>query len=408
MGQWSKKALGAGDGSAGFWAMRESYSTYADRMREAPTWFDAHLDLAYLALCGRDMRSADLSTCGGPDLPAAVTLASLREGRERWVLATIFTEADGKDVPISYPSGDAEAAHRAGLAQLRVYEEWAKAGEIELPGSHSYREEAGGWGSAFPSRPPSASNQGASEPLRAGILIEGADPIRSPDELAWWHARGVVAIGLAWAKASRYAGGNATEMGLSDLGRALVREMDRLGVVHDVSHLSDLALADLLRATDRPVIASHSNCRSILTSAPMASGPHGSAIAMTQRHLTDETIREIVGRGGIVGLNLFSPFLVAGGGRDRRATIAEAVAHVERLCDLAGDRAHVGLGSDMDGGFSASKLPEEINRPADLARFADALAARGWTEREIGGFASGNWRRFFARHAPHAFGGEAT
>ncbi len=377
-------------------------------MREAPAWFDAHLDLAYLALCGRDMRSANLATCGGPDVPAGVTLPSLRDGGVGWALATIFTEADGKDEPISYPSGDVEAAHRAGLAQLRVYEAWAKAGEVELPGAPSPGDVAGGRAPEVALPAPSASPRGASGALRAGILIEGADPIRSADELGWWRARGVVVIGLAWAKASRYAGGNATELGLSEAGRVLVREMDRLGVVHDVSHLSDAALADLLRATDRPVIASHSNCRSILTSAPLACGSHGSGIAMTQRHLTDETIREIVRRGGVVGVNLFSPFLVAGGGRDRRATIGEAVAHVERLCDLAGDREHVGLGSDMDGGFSAAKLPEGINRPADLARLGDALAARGWTEREIGGFASGNWRRFFARHAPHAFGGEAT
>lgn len=331
------------------------------------------------------MRHADLATCGGPDLPAAVTLPSLREGRVRAALATIFTEADGKDAPIAYPSGDAEAAHRAGVAQLRVYEEWAKAGEATVGGG-SKREVA----------------------LRFGILIEGADPIRSPDELAWWKERGVVAIGLAWAKASRYAGGNATELGLTDLGGALVKEMDRLGVVHDVSHLSDAALGELLRATDRPLIASHSNCRAIITSSPVAGSLNWPAQGMIQRHLTDDSIREIVRRGGIIGLNLFSPFLIPGGVRDRRATIVEAVAHVEWVCDLAGDRVHVGLGSDMDGGFSAAKMPEGIDRPADLMRLSEALAARGWSGREIEGFAGGNWRRFFAKHAPGAFGGEAT
>lgn len=365
--------------------MQEAYSTYADRMSEPLTWFDAHLDLAYLALCGRDMRSADLSTCGGPDLPAAVTLPSLREGRVRAALATIFTEADGKDAPIAYPSDDADAAHRAGVAQLDVYEEWGKAGEIALPA----------WA-------------GHETPTRIAILMEGADPIRSPEELGWWKARGVVAIGLAWAKASRYAGGNATELGLTDLGRALVREMDRLGVVHDVSHLSDAALADLLRATDRPLIASHSNCRAIITSSPVAASLNWPARGMIQRHLTDDSIREIVRRGGVIGLNLFSPFLIPGGERDRRATIVQALAHVERVCDLADDREHVGLGSDMDGGFSAATMPEGINRPADLTRLAEALAARGWTDPEIMGFAHGNWRRFFARHSPGAFVAEAT
>lgn len=397
-------------GWEGVLAMREAYSTYADRMNEPLSWFDAHLDLAYLALCGRDMRSADLATCGGPDLPAAVTLPSLREGRVRAALATIFTESDGKDAPIAYPSGDAEAAHRAGVAQLRVYEEWARASEATIANSPSQKEAAGGRVPSFP-RVDSPGNAERSSPLNLGILIEGADPIRSPDELAWWTERGVVAIGLAWAKASRYAGGNATELGLTDLGRALVREMDRLGVVHDVSHLSDAALADLLLATDRPVIASHSNCRAIITSQPIASSPRWPMRGVVQRHLADDTIREIVRRGGIIGLNLFSPFLIPGGVRDRRATIAEAVAHVERVCELAGDREHVGLGSDMDGGFSAGTMPEGINRPAELTRLAGALAAHGWSERDVRGFAFDNWERFFAKHSPGAFGasgGEAT
>jgi membrane dipeptidase len=234
--------------------------------------------------------------------------------------------------------------------------------------------------------------------LHAGILIENADPIRGPDELPWWVARGVVAIGLAWVQASRYAAGNGTpedcDHGLTPLGRRMVRAMDELGVVHDLSHLSDRAIDDLLGLSERPVMASHSNCRALFTGAG----------ATSQRHLRDQTIREIGRRGGLIGLNLFQKFLreapaggwAAAGGAGPRATVDDAIAHVEHVCELVGHRAAVALGSDMDGGFSSAEMCEGIDSPAGLWRLAERLSERGWSDGEIRGFAHGNWLRFLA------------
>lgn len=334
-------------------------------------WFDAHLDLACIALNGRDIRSADLSTCGGQDLPAAVTLPSLREGAVTICLATIFTEADGADA-VGYPAGDAAAAHARGLEQAAEYHRWAQEGLVAIHGLGSLRVGQ-----------PSAS-------LRIGLLMECADPIRTPDELSEWVARGVVAVGLAWARGSRYAGGNTDTNPLSPAGRALVAEMDRLGVVHDAAHLSDVALSDLFEATDRAIIASHSNCRAIIDTDG----------EVRQRHLTDATIREIVRRGGIIGLNVFSPFILPAGNRQRRATRAEWASHVNRVCDLAGSRLHVGLGSDMDGGFSAAMMPEGVDRPAHLTRLCESLRDTGWSDTEILNFTRGNWARFWQSRAP--------
>jgi membrane dipeptidase len=241
--------------------------------------------------------------------------------------------------------------------------------------------------------------------LRVGILMENADPIRSPAELPWWAERGVVAIGLAWAKPSRYADGNAVERapssgtssqrGLTDLGRELVREMDRLHILHDASHLSDRAFDDLCAATTRTIIASHSNCRAI-------TDPSGA----NQRHLTDAQIKEIARRGGVIGLNLFSPFLsraasAAGARSDdatppARATLADVYAHADHICQLTGSHEHVGLGSDMDGGFSAQRLPDDINGPDDLSRLADEFSARGMSDEAVHAFAWRNFARLFA------------
>jgi membrane dipeptidase len=336
-------------------------------------WFDAHLDLACLAENGRDMTRAPQDS-GGPWQPASATFPSLRDGLVRAFLGTIFTEADGDDA-VAYPARDAEAAHHAGLRQLRRYQQWHKDGYIDL-------------GDPILSSPLVLSPR----PPTCLILMECADPIRTPEEVRWWAAQGVIAIGMVWARGSRYAAGNSepscsSPHGLTDLGRALVREMDALGIVHDASHLSDRALHELFELTTRPIVATHSNARALL-SLPAKPG--------SQRHLTDETIREITRRGGVIGLNLCANFIRPGLNRGDRPTIDEAIAHVEHICDIAGHRRAVGLGSDLDGGFSALHLPQGIDLPRDFQKLADALAQRNWNDDDIHRFAWSNWADFWS------------
>jgi microsomal dipeptidase-like Zn-dependent dipeptidase len=186
-----------------------------------------------------------------------------------------------------------------------------------------------------------------------GVLMECADPIRDPDELPWWVERGVVAIGLAWWRGSRYATGNGepsctSGIGLTDLGRELVKRMDAQGVVHDASHLSDRALDDLFALTDKPVIASHSNCRALLG-------------GVNQRHLTDEAILEIGRRGGVIGLNLVKNFIRAGLNRadpndrpDGRGGDRPRGAHLRRSW---GTGAVWGWDRTLTGGYRGTIFP---------------------------------------------------
>lgn len=342
-----------------------------------PRFFDAHLDLAYIADAGRDMLAPDPDLAGGEDPPGAVTLPTLAPAVGA-CLATIFVEPGGKPAPYAYPPGDLDAARAAADRQMHIYEQWHAAGRIRLAPALAP------FAAALPERDDAA-------PPLAALLIEGADPIRDPDDLARWAARGVVAVGLAWARASHAAAGNATpaaeDHGLTPMGRQLARAIDQLGLVHDIAHLSDRALDQLLSITDRPVIASHSNCRDLIDRG---------GTEVRQRHLADATIREIARRGGMIGLNLFSPFIIPGARRDRRATLDEWADHAEHAAAVAGTRAILGLGSDMDGGFSRLMLPRPIDRPADLPHLRDALAARGWSAHECDDFQSNNWARFFA------------
>ena len=334
-------------------------------MSQRTYWADGHLDLAYLAVNGRDMRAPV------PDDAAhSLTLASMREGGVRVALGTIFTELGGdpaKDRAAYIDSNDVEGAHRAGLLQLEWYESMERAGDIAIirTGRDLARAAAG------------------DGPPGVVILMECADPIRSPDEVAWWHARGLRVVGMSWGHGSRYSGGNARAGGLTDVGRRFVEALDACGILHDASHLSRAAFDDLLSTTDARVIASHSNAQALL--------------APSERHITDAQVAAIRDRDGWIGLNLYGKFLAA----DRRATISDGVAHTMHVARIAG-AARVGLGSDLDGGFGREAYPLGIHAIRDYPKLLDALDEAGFAA--IGGtrdgFAHANLVRLLGRALP--------
>jgi membrane dipeptidase len=333
------------------------------------TWVDGHLDLAMLGVNGRDLRQPL-----PPGAEQCVSFPALAAGGVRVALGTIFTELGGDPAveKVAYrDEGDLEGAHRAGLVQLAWYEAMEAAGAIAIVRTRGDLERA-------------LRGEG---PLGVVILMECADPIRSPDEAAWWHARGLRVVGLSWARGSRYAGGNARAGGLAPIGRRMVEALDALGILHDASHLSRAAFDDLLSATGRRVIATHSNAAALLPE--------------NERHLTDAQMQAIAARDGWIGLNLYGRFLADG----RRATLADCVNHVMHAARIVG--AHrVGMGSDLDGGFGCAQLPEEIQSPTQYARLLPALADAGFAalpgaaRDALGGFAHANLARILRETLP--------
>ena len=336
-------------------------------------WVDGHIDLAYLAVNGRDLREdvADPQT-------GCVSLPALRTAGIDIAFGTIFTEpGDASSTqPHLYDRNDSSSAERAGLLQLEQYETWEREGEISIVRTRDDLDRAA--------------------PLpKIVILMEGADPIRSPDHARMWFERGLRIVGLTWATGTRYAGGNSSAPApgngpLTGSGIEMVAALDELGFIHDVSHLSDAAFDGVMRHArpEAPVIASHSNCRALVEDK--------------QRHLRDDQIKVIADRGGIIGLNLYSNFLFPrpGPGRagGRRATIADCVAHLEHVARIAEGRHCVALGSDMDGGFGPDHLPVGLDHPSKFSALLDALRESNWSEEDIEGFAHENWIRFLRTH----------
>lgn len=329
--------------------------------RADEAWIDGHLDLAYLYVAGRDF-----SKPVPPGVDGCVSYPDVAEAPLGVALATIFTEANAPDQPGGY--ADAEGAHRAGLAQLRWYQAEEAAGRMRILRTGADLDAA--WADDRPDAP-----------LAIVILMEGADPIRTVDEAAWWFAEGVRVVGLSWALGSRYSGGNASGGPLTKEGKDLVAAFDALGILHDASHLSDRSLDDLLAATPRRVVATHSNCRVLLEPK--------------ERHLTDDQIRAIASRDGVIGLNLYAAFLAVG----REATLEDAIANTEHVASLVG-RSRCVLGSDLDGGFGPSKLPSGVKHPRSYRALTDALGARGWSANDLRGFRSDHWLRTLRASLP--------
>lgn len=325
---------------------------------------DAHLDLSYNASRGRDVLApAEQQTPDEDDIPT-VGLPNLRAGNVRLICATIFCMPEYLKYT-GYRTPD--EARADALRQLDWYRRHDAAGLMRFIRSSAELSLVGG-------------------PAQAAILLlEGADPLRSPEDVAGWVSAGLRIVGLAWRR-TRYAGGTATPGPLTAEGLELVKTLDHHQIIHDLSHLAEESFWQLLDVSGGPIMASHSNCR---------------AIVPTDRQLSDEMIRAIAQRGGVIGINFFDKFLVppAEYGK-RRATLRDVVAHLRHMCDLIGDARHVGLGTDMDGGLGRDQIPIEIRTSADLPRVGDALSDGGFADGDVLAILGANWIDFFRRTLP--------
>jgi len=331
---------------------------------------DAHLDLAYNAVRGRDISiPARMQRADEEGIPS-VSFPDLRAGGVGLICATIFCQPANPPTQPGYRSSMEAAA--IARRQLQWYQRQEREGRIHLVRT---KDEL-----------PSGNNgDAASSPINALLLLEGADAITSPDELPDWFEAGLRIVGLAW-KRTRYAGGTGAPGPLTADGKTLVRAMDKVGMIHDLSHLAEESFWGLLEISTGPLMASHSNCR---------------AFVPTDRQLSDEMIKAVASRGGVIGINFFDKFLIPPGEYGhRRATLVDLMNHVRHMCDLIGNARHVGIGTDMDGGLGREQIPVEIQTSADLPRVADALSSFGFNDLDVRNILGLNWLRFFRSALP--------
>ena len=193
-----------------------------------------------------------------------------------------------------------------------------------------------------------------------------------------YRDKGVRMAALLWnnENALGYPAKSGDKRGLTDYGLQVAREMQRVGMAVDVSHLNEAGFYDLFAKTDRPPMASHSCCR---------------ALCNHFRNLTDEQLRLMIREGGFVGVNFYPHFL----SEDGKADAALVARHIDHICQLGGAEI-VGFGSDFDG---IETTPDNVRHPGDLPNLLDELRRLGYDDAALAGIAGENLKRYFARIA---------
>ena len=233
-------------------------------------------------------------------------------------------------------------------------------------------------------------NAVAARPLGLVILMENAEGVRTPDELAEWWELGLRIIGPAWC-GTRYCGGTHEPGPLTKDGYALLDAMAEIGFTLDLSHMDRQAALQALDHYAGPVIASHANPLSMLKGSE------------SNRHLSDAVIDGIFERNGVIGVVPYNSFLKHGWSEKdgRQAVSMELILdHIDYYCQRAGDARHVGFGSDFDGGFGLQRIPDEIDSIADLQKLIPILERRGYNSEDIAAIFGGNWLAYLRRALP--------
>ncbi|MBN8717810.1 MAG: membrane dipeptidase [Sediminibacterium magnilacihabitans] len=346
---------------------------------------DAHLDLSMNALeWNRDLRlpvaAINQREKGMTDKPdrakATVSLPALREGNIGLVVATQIARYVTEDNPLpGWHSPEQAWAQTQG--QLAWYKAMEDAGEmVMIKNKTALDEHVALWLNDAPND---------HKPIGYILSLEGADSIVTPAYVERAYSMGLRAIGPAHYGPGRYANGTDATGKLSAAGKELLKEMDRLQMILDATHLCDDAFWDALSIYKGPVWASHNNCR---------------ALVNHNRQFSDEMIKALVERKAIIGAALDAWMMVPGWVRGQstpegmNCNMAKMIDHIDHICQIAGNTAHVAIGTDLDGAFGKEQCPYDLETIADLQKLPALLLQKGYNQTDIDNIMHNNWLQF--------------
>lgn len=356
---------------------------------------DAHEDLAWNALTfGRDYRRSVDETRhyeSGTEIPAwnGNTLLGWPEwiqGRVAVIFSTLFASPErwkeGRWDKLCYE--DQEEAFGLYSAQWEHYQRLFHDFPDQFTGIVSRHELA----SVLVSWEEEQQDPG---PVGLVLLMEGADAVRDMADLHDWYNKGVRILGLSWA-GTRYAGGTGEPGPLTADGRALLKEMEGLEMILDLSHLSEEGALEALDIYAGEVVITHT--------APLG---RASNRKQPERFVTAPVIERIRERDSVMGIVLANHFLkddwTPAMGREA-VGLHDVAIGIDSICQQLGSANHIGIGSDFDGGFGLEKVPAGLDSVADIRLIGEALVPRGYSAKDIEAILGGNWLRILERSLP--------
>lgn len=346
---------------------------------------DAHLDLSWNAnQWNRNLlesvytiRAKEVRGSGKGRAQGTVALPEMRKGRIAVCFATLLARSTGHTVDhIDY--GSQAQSYGTAHGQLAYYRGLEMDGHIRIitdsPTLKTHIAEWETWET-------NGADEDNTPPLGFVISMEGADPIRNPEQLEQWWNAGLRLLGPTHYGPGRYAGGTGTELGLTDIGKPLLQEMTRLGMVLDLTHFSDEAFWEAVEIYDGLVLASHNNCRELVPQ---------------QRQFSNQQLDLIIERDGVIGAAFDNWMLEPGylsGQSNETIFIDRVIDHIDHVCQLAGNSRHAAIGTDLDGGFGREQSPCDLDTIADLQVIPAKLLDRGYTPDDVKNIMHGNWLR---------------
>jgi membrane dipeptidase len=349
---------------------------------------DAHLDLSMNAMeWNRDLRkpvdeinAREKELTDKPDRgKAVVSLPELRKGNIGLVVATQIARyvALNSSLPGWH---SAEQAWAQTQGQLAWYNAMELAGEmVQVNDLASLNKHVRLW---------EDEHEGKQKPIGYILSLEGADSLVTARHLEKaWH-NGLRAVGPAHYGPGRYANGTDSSGLMDSEGLALLKEMERLNIILDVTHLCDDSFWQALDNFNGHLWASHNNVRSLVNH---------------NRQFSDEQLRALIERGAVIGGALDAWMMVPGWIRgvslpkEMDCKLETLIDHLDHICQLAGDALHIGIGSDLDGAFGREQCPYDLETIADLQKFPSLLYKRGYSKENVENIMYGNWLRFLRR-----------
>jgi membrane dipeptidase len=345
--------------------------------------FDAHLDISMNAMeWNRDQRwsveQIRKSEQGMTDKPDRgrnmVSFPAMREGRVGLVVGTQIARVVKPGGPIpGWYSQEQAWAHTQG--QLQWYRTMEQAGEMkQITGADSLNESLALW-----------EHPSEHTPVCYMLSLEGADSIISMKHLERAYGDGLRAIGPAHYGPGVYANGTDSSGRLNSRGVELLRTMEHLGMILDMTHLNDEAFWHALDIYKGSVWASHNNCRRFVNH---------------NRQFSDEMITELIHRNAVIGIALDAWMMVPDWIRGvsdpvkRNVTLDIVVRNIDHICQLAGNSLHAGIGSDLDGGYGTEQCPRDLDTIADLQKLPRLLEEKGYNRADISNIMHLNFVRF--------------
>jgi membrane dipeptidase len=351
--------------------------------------FDCHLDLAMNAIeWNRDLkktvyqiRSREEGMTDKLDrAKGVVALPELRKGNIGLVVATQIARyvEPGSALP---GWNSPEIAWGISQAQLAWYRSMEDQGEmVQITNLEQMEKHLALW---FDKSLPDHT-----KPVGYILSLEGADSFVNISYLEKAYSYGLRACGPAHYGPGRYAAGTGMTDGLTAQGKELVKEMDNLNMILDVTHLTDKGFEEALSIFKGPVWASHHNCR---------------ALVNHQRQLTDDQVKVLIERDAVIG-GVFDTWMLTDNWvrgvddpKERGINLEKVVDHYDHICQIAGNINHIAIGSDLDGAYGKEQSPYDLEDIADLQNLKGILSRRGYSSADIEHIFYKNWLSFLRK-----------